>query len=496
MLLKNLNARHPCLDPDLLLKYKCLYQGGSLFRENLRTFVPMNPGEDPNVHEIRRKAAKYTPLTGSVVDKFCNQIFSSAPKIRAVNQFGDDIVLDEFYSNFKEDVDTRGSDLVTFFKKVFVNSCVYKTAFWLAEFPADDGYSPKNKIEWKQRGLNRVKITNLDSLEVYNYECDENGDFEWLILHSKTAYLTDPRLERKLITETWKLYDKESVEVFEWQYDPDKPPLDEQEIPSKGKIPHRFPRVPIVKLEAPDGMWILDRAADTAMEIFQLSNAFNWSLRRACFPDKIIKLKSTDNLPKPGNVMFMGIDESQEWVEPSGSGLIFVKDQIKDLENQLDKITHQMATSINSDAALGRSGLSKLTDQEATAICCRAYAVPVKEAIEKTYELISEAFEEENIFFSVEGMNQYNFIDATSAINNIKTLKEIGIPSQMWMKEMLKGLVDATLAADTREEVKEAIKQEIDESEVELETPKEIPNSANKDFAKEGAEALNEAETP
>jgi hypothetical protein len=495
MLLKNLNARHPSLDPDLLLKYKCLYQGGSLFRDNIRAFVPMNPGEDPAIYKIRKDTAKYTNILGSIIDKFSNQIFTSAPKIRTVDQDGQDIEANEFYAKFKEDVDMQGCDLVTFFKKVFINTCIYGKSFWLAQLPEDDGYVPSSKEEWAVRGLNRVKLVHLNNLEVYNYEIDENGELEWLVFHAKFMYQKAPSDERKLITEQWWIYDREDVTLFEEQYDPGKPPANNKDILVKFKRPHRFKRVPVLKLEAPDGMWILDRGADTAMEHFQLFNAFNWSLRRACFPDKIIKLKSADNPPNPGSVMFLGIDEGVEWNEPSGSGLILVKDQIKDLENQLDKITHQMATSINSDAALGRSGLSKLTDQEATAICCKAYAVPVKEAIEKTYELISEAFEEE-VYFSIEGMNQYNFVDATSAINNIKTLKEIGIPSQMWMKEMLKGLIDTTLAADTREEVKEAIRQEIDESKVELETPKEIPNSANKDFAKEGAKALNEAETP
>jgi len=495
MLLKNLNSRHPCSDQKLFLKYKCLYEGGKLFRDNIRLFIAQNPNEDYKSYMLRQQESCYSSNIGSIVDKFANQVFQAPYAVRATGIDGYQVELDPFYNDFKEDVDNMGCDLSSFFKKQFITSLVCGKSFWIAEMPDDGGIEPVDVDDWKNRGLDRARILPIEPENVLDYECDEFGDYNWVIVYSKTFARLDPRFERKFITETWKVYDRETVEVFSITYDPNgTKPKPTDDIPSRGKYPHRFSRVPILCLDMDPGMWILDRGADAQTEHFKLSCALGWSLRRVCFPEKIIKLQNKDELPTPGAAMFMGIEESVSYAEITGSGLDIVENRIKTLESQLDKLSHQMASSADSDAALGRSGLSKMTDQEATAICCRAYATYVKEAIEKTYELISDARNEFDISFSIEGMNQYSFVDATTLVNNAKIVKELGIPSETLYKELYGRVADAMLPPDLQQDIKDLIKQEINEAEIETE-PEEIDPMANmnEDPAKEGMDALDES---
>ena len=135
---KQLNSKHSSYDCELLSRYQYLYQGGNAFREHISCFLPRNRQEQDEVYVMRCKQAPYIPHVGAIIDQYGATIFSAPYTIRAQKKSEELSKLDDFYSQFKEDVDTKGTDLSTFFKSRFQEALVKGKSYWLVESPTEE----------------------------------------------------------------------------------------------------------------------------------------------------------------------------------------------------------------------------------------------------------------------------------------------------------------------------------------------------------------------
>lgn len=498
MKVATLNRRHPCCDPALFATYDALYRGGAAFRALLKDFLPRNPMEAADVYTLRKRdAAAYRSYVGPIVDFFAAQLFAASFLVRTTLK-GADIAADSFYGDFREDVDLGGTDLVAFMKARFMTALVKRSAWWVAELPDDQGIAPEARADWEARGLGRVRLCPIEPDDVLDWEVDDYGALLWAIVHTSEQRRDDPRLERALVTETWKLYDRESVETFTVTYDPKKRRLrPEDEIPSAGRMPHRFPRVPLVQMRLPEGLWLLNRTADAQIEHFRLSAALSWAIKRACYPMAIFKSEDRDKPPVTGAgvATIIGLKESFEWAAPSTAPFDVLDRQLTAQVTELYRIAQQMAHSVDNNraAAVGRSGESKIQDNAATEICLHAYALLVKEAIESTFELLSDGRDDVDIHFSIEGMNQFSLSDVTAAIANMKAVLDLGIDSATLTKELGAKVADMVLP-DAAQPTKDQIRKELEEAAKKPKAPPPPPPGTT--TAPPGADALSGAQPP
>lgn len=470
---KELNSKHSSYDADLARRYQMLYQGGNVFRKNIACFLPRNRQEQDEVYQMRCHQAPYISHVGSIIDQYGATIFSAPYTIRAHKNQEEVLKLDDFYSEFKEDVDTSGTDLSTFFKSRFQEALVKKNAYWLVESPTApseiEEITELNRNEWIELGLDRLRLKAVPTENLFDWECDCRGELEWAVLFSDSCTRPAPGSET-LYVKTWKIYTREEVIVYELQHTASKPPQEEQEIPLVEKYKHNLPGVPLLALCLPEGMWLMDRASDAQLEHFRLSAAQAWVFRRAAYPMGVFHLTDSDSLPQTGagQALIMGKEEDFEWKEPGGASFAAFENRIKAAEQTIYKVTVQMALSTDpSGAALGRSAESKQADMSSADTCLRAFAVFIKEAIEKTYEFISNARGEYELKFSIEDLNSFSLIDITTLVTNATSAKALNIQSETFWKELYKRIAIGQLPPDTKQDIKELIRQEIDQSEIE-----------------------------
>lgn len=450
--------------------------------------------ESSSVYELRKREASYHPYIGTIADFFAAQLFSAPFTVRAINASGQTAPADPFYASLREDVDGTGTDLATLMKDRFTAAMVKRTAWILAEMP-DDGGVPVDQmslLDWNAAGLGSARLCPLDADDVLDWEVDEGGSLIWAITYRRSMRRDDPRLERSLVTETWRLYDAETVETFAVTYDPSKRRIKADDvIPSLRRRPHRFPRVPLVPLRLPEGLWLLNRAADAQIEHFRLGAALSWAIRRAAYPMAVFKSKDQGQ-PIPttgaGYAITIGVDESLTWVAPDAAPFEVLSAEVDTQKNEIYRIAQQMAASVNNNAAaLGRSGESKQADQAATEICLHAYATHVKATVEELYELVSDARGDGNITWSIEGMNRFSLSDVTTTLANIQTAVSLSIPSKTLKTELFVKAADA-LHPDASQETKDQIRVEItDAAEEPAKEPPPPPNPAGEEPTGDGA---------
>lgn len=438
-----------------------------MFREMVCEFLPRQPQDTQEIYNLRLKEASYRSYVGQIVRAYAGALFASPYTIRSKRN-DEEVELDPCYASFKEDCNSQGVDLTNFFKDRFRRALVTCTSYWLVELTEDSEAC--------------AKLIPIEAKDVLDWEADADGAYAWVKVFDRSMRRPNPAAP-PVTVDTWKIYFPDRVDTYQISYDPKKPPKATAHVPLISSDAHVFARVPILSLRLPEGLWLLDAASDAQVEHFRLSCALGWSLRRSAYPLGVFNLESGSDPPKtgPGIGVILGKEESFGWAEPGGSALSILREELKAQKDEIYRVSQQMAMSADSSAAsVGRSGLSKLADAAAADACLRDYAYFVREAIEATFELISNARGDESTIFSIEGLNTFNSQDVETIIDVAKTAKDLGIEeeSDTFRVESHCRIADMVLPADTQQGVKDQIRKEISEAPPKKEPPK--PNGESR----------------
>lgn len=470
MKLKALRQSHSECQEALFCRYEALTFGGEAFRRRVNQFLPRNHLDTDRIYMERCATARYTPHIGTVVDGYASQLFDAPFDVRGSID-GVQAELDPFYASFKEDCDGMGTDLVTFMKDRFVQALIKRSSYWIAELPRLES-APETLADWKLSGAGDVKLCPIDAECLKDWELKDDGTYAWIKTHEVRTRRPRPDME-VVCEETWRIYDDENVYVYRLAYNPKKKPSPETVVPLVDEYAHGFTRIPIVAMQLPRVMWILDRAADTQIEHFCLSAYMSWIMRTASSPVPVMKLADAESTPKfqAGMGLTLGINEEFKWEETPGSNASVLSSEIKAKKDEIFRVSQQMAMSIdNSAAALGRSGDSKAADRVATEICLRGYAQHVREALERTYDLIREARGDQDVVFSIEGMTAFAQDDAATVIKNANDAVSIGIPSVTLHREIAVRVAEVLLPRGVSQDTKDKVRAEIMASDQPLKT--------------------------
>ncbi|NUP13767.1 MAG: hypothetical protein HOW73_47630 [Polyangiaceae bacterium] len=465
MLFGQLNAKHPSYDAETWSRYAALYEGGRRFRENVGAFLEQHPQEPPDVYAQRKRAAKYKSYVGPIVDFFAAQLMAAALTIRALNDVGGDTVEpDPFYARFKEDVDGVGADLVDFARATFRTCLQKQAAWWLATLPANQNQPPGSRAEWEERRLGEVRVCALEPEAVLDWELDDAGELLWACTYECTSPRASILASRSLKKHVWRVYDRERCLTFEKLHDEQKdgPLKAEDEIPLVSNDQHGFPRVPLIRVEVPVGLWLLNRVADAQTEHFALSAGLGWAIRRSCYAMPVFMMDGEDN-PKvmgAGYFLKLGQNDKMAWAAPPAQPFEVIAAEKKSEKDEIYRVAQQMAQGVdNNAAAIGRSGESKLADSSSTEVCLKAYGAVMREGVEKLFDLVA-AGRKDPIKFSVSGLDKFNLADAGITVENSTKAKALDVPSSTFKEEMLMAAAEAMLPGLDQDK-KEAIRKEI-----------------------------------
>lgn len=478
-----LAGTHPTYAADLWRRYDALYRGGEVFREQVATFLPKNPMEPAEVYRSRQDEAHFTSYAGPILDWFSAKVCAASLVVRATAEDGEQAPSDPFYSAWKEDVDGAGTDLIDFVRARFTAALVKGRAWWLVEMPTDDGPAPASRAEWEDRGLGDACLVELDNEQVVDFETDHRGALLWAIVHTVETPRPLPTAPRGIVRETWRIIDRADIETWACEWEPGKTQRPEDAV-FVGKRPHGFTRVPMVRLGfvgtrgvrvkiggrltalssgALEGFWLMRRLADPQIAHFRNSAALDWNIKRTCYAMPVFKIKDDQKPPVMGTGYFIMIGEGEDatWIAPPVAHLDVLAKRCEHLQQEVYRAANQMAQGVNNNAAaVGRSGESKQADASSTEVVLRVYGAICREAIEATYQLISEG-RGEHVTWSIEGFDVFSVTDAGAVIDAVGKVHGLGIPSPTLTRELYYKAADVLLP-NADQPTKDAIREEID----------------------------------
>lgn len=464
MKIKILNQKNPHYDADRWMQIRALVKGGKHFHELIRKFLPKNPVEPTPIYFQRCQEAHYHSYMGSIVNLYVSWLFAANFSIKPYKRDTDEPLgeSDPFYGQFQENVGAE-TTLTQFMKDRFREAISVKKAHWLIELPPNDGVKPDNKAEYEKRGLGRATLRAIDREDLLDYECDDKGELEWCIVYSCNTVREKPTDERNTVVEQWRIYDRENVTTFESRYKKGEKPPPTTDL-TGSVASHGLRRVPLICLELKEELCIGYQTYDPQLEHFRRSAGLSWLIRRTCYAQPIFKLADGDKPPTmgAGTAIVIGTEDEMSWTSPPTAPFDVLQKNVEAKRDDIYRIVHQMAQAVDNNAeTVGRSADSKEIDAAATRVMLNEYGSQVAKAIEETLEVISEARDDTDYEWSVEGFSGYDTATASTLLENIQKSRLLGIPSVSFHKEVCTKAALALLP-EVDERVKATIRSEIE----------------------------------
>ena len=473
MRISELNCTHESYDAEVWRDYDALYEGGQKFRCRVTRFLKQNPLEPAQVYTDRCSVAHYRSYLGPVVDYFSAFLFTSQIAIRA-QVAGEPVEPDEYYARFKEACDGHHTDLADFLRARFTRALVDGCALWMVEKPRASAV--RSKAEWREQGLGDAILKPLDREALLDWFVDESGAMLWCVVRHVETYRPRPGA-KQIVRTTWRIYDQTTVTVYRHERAIDEPLDTSKEAALVEQYSHGFQEIPLVTLRVPVGLWVANRIESPQREHFALSNAHTWGIRKTCFATPVFHVEDDARPPRmgAGYYLMIGVNERMEWAAPPSVAFDAISREVDAQRDEIYRIVHQMALGVDNNAAtIGRSGESKAVDASSTKVVLAAYGACVREAVEETYELLTQA-RGEDYTWSIEGLDKYDAADVASLVDAVSKAILLDIPSPTFHREVRKRAA-LSLVSDTSQQVKDRIVQEIEKN-----TPDEIVKTPSLD---------------
>lgn len=468
-----LDTTHPTYNPARWSEVCALAKGGKLYRDYLGKFLPQNPVEPDDVYAQRKREAHLTSYSASIINLYTSWLFASSFSVKAYKRGTEEPVeaVDAFYGEFQEDVGYE-TQLSTFIKERFRAALENEHAYFLAELPSNDGVEPGNKMEYEERGLGRATLKALDCCEVIDWDMDDLGQYNWVMVRTAAEQRASWMQKRDEVVETWRLYDRTHCRTFQLRYKKGQRPRDpKKEVTEVENAPHGFKRVPVVRLSVPHELCIGEQTFDPQLEHFRVDNALSWLIRRTCYAQPVFNIEDGENNPPrmgAGYAIMLGKDDKMGWTAPPQAPFDILQGKLDSKREEIYRIVHQMAQAVDNNAeTVGRSADSKEIDAAATRILLNEYGTHVSKAIEEAYELISEARDDADYEWSVEGFSGYDTATVSSLLGNATVARGLGIPSKTFHKELCTKTALALLP-EVDQRVKDTIRKEITDADFEV----------------------------
>jgi hypothetical protein len=490
-----LNQKSLDFDLDRVKKLDDFYVGGFQVLKNSKKYLTKDLSEHAQRYEDRIKTSSYINYLSQIIDYFASNLFSQDLAVLPAGDAEDpttpgDTTTDPFYQQFAANSDLGGNAFTTVLQQSITNAMLQKATYIQVDFPSVDN-PPINAIGMEDVS-NSPFITILPNECVIDFEKDEYGSFVLFVIKreiTKRQGLESKRDTKVIQFKVWERDESGNVnwKIFETQpIKLDKEPADDDEVSLTSEGTTTFKRIPIVEVCVNDGLWIGNKIGPMVQEHFNRRSALIASQAKSLFCVPFAKLGSemgsfggdipseAQNNPNRGNQLrqsdllqkgyvVVGKDDELGYLEPTGAAYTLVNEQINELVEQMMQVVSQMANSIaNNSQALGRSGLSKMADQEATNKILTAYGNIVREAAKAVYRIIAEA-RGDDIIWQVHGLTNYEFADRDQLLKEAMAVQNLGIHSETFNK-LYQSKIALALLGNVSPETTSVIRKEIEEA--------------------------------
>ncbi len=456
-----INREHPeyAARKTVWQRYGDLYRGGEEFRNRAGAYLIPRTNEYAPVYQERLSRVFYENYIGSIIDWYAATVLRREPVLQfgGANERGV-----EFFTEFVEDCDLRGTQLGEFFRQRLVQTLVYGKSYFAVEFPRVAG-TVSSRAEEDALGRSRAYLVDYAPEEVINWSYDCSGRLEWIVIRTsdlKQGSVTDPNWRRET---RWIYYDREDYRLYS-QEASETGNAAGIELVAEGR--HGMAeqqRVPVIEMQVGDGLWLMNKAAMLQLEHFNKSNALSWALTMGLFAMPVVYSdKEWNQVAGEAYYIQLGKDDRFGWTEPEGHVHQIATDNLGRLRDEIYRVCYLLNQGGAAQAKPVQSGLSKQRDFGITQEILRSYGDTIKDGIRQVLEAVNAA-RQDGLFIDISGMDEFDIGDFGTELDDAKRLLELGIESETMKKQLFTRLA-LKYFCDTRQEIKNQMVAEIDAS--------------------------------
>lgn len=491
--------RHPSYDAKRWKICRALYAGGRELlgdAEVMKEIFPKHAAELDEVYKERKERAYFLPYPGEIIDAIVASLaatpitMSAEPKLPTLEE--------KFYSEFAENVAKEGGQRQTLnqlLRDQILVALQCRTAWTLVDLPkgapapaesteaapeapaAETEYP--NLAEQIKAGQLRAYACPIAPENVCDWEEDDSGELEWVLIRAQEQKRTGLTDSRENITERWTYYDRQSWARYVITYKVDAPPGSGAEVKLEDTGSHTFSgRVPVLRLKLPPGLAAMQKIESIAIAHFNKRNALTWAELKSLFPVPVAYLGTGDPMnpitenenraTQPHAVGYMRVlaeKDRLEYFGPDPAPFEFAGQDLNNLRDEMHRVLHHMALAVdNSGAALGRSADSKAIDQAVAAVVLGALGGYVRDHALEIYRMVVLGRGDEEKTWTAHGMDDFDDTTTAALLEQALNLEAVQIPSSTFQVEYRFGIAKRLLGPKTSRETLQAVRDELDKN--------------------------------
>jgi hypothetical protein len=453
--MENMNREHPeyTARKAMWKLYKDLYAGGEQLRQNASDYLTRRLKEPGEVYHERLSHVFYHNYVGSIIDWYAATLMRRPP---ALLFEGHDAPAKDFYNHLVDDCDLKGTSLAEFMRQRFVQTVVCGASYIVVDFPKPQGH-PLSRGEEDALGRSRAYLVEYSPDEVINWNYDESGALEWVVIRTSCFQQTtvaDSECRRET---RWIYYDRERFQAF--HQIGESAPIELVDQGFHGLASLR--RVPVFRMKVSNGLWLMNKAGLLQLEHFNKANGLAWALTMGLFAMPVIYSdREWKQITGESYYIQMGPNDRFGYSEPEGKVYQIAADNLVHLKDEIYRVCYLMGQASETGGSANQSALAKQMDFSTAEEVLRAYGDTVRETLKQILHAIAAA-RQDGLTIDVAGMDEFDIHDLGADLDDAKKLLELDIGSTTLKKEVLKRIALKYLG-DARQEIKNRVAAEID----------------------------------
>ena len=493
--------RHDDYDADLIERIDDLYKGGFAIQKKGTKHLCRIEGESEPKFKERCRVAAYIAFLSQIIDQFTSDVFGQPLAVKPAGDADNpstpgDVPDEDFYSEFERNADRKGTAFVDLMRETLRTALKHRYALVMIDAP-DMRYAPEpvSLAEEEDQGARRLYAYECPVARLVDWKVDdETGRFVWAILYDKTQERATPYGRRDRVHETFTVWTIEPGQTAAWvrwgiEYKVGEPVVPEALLKMEASGSTSFDRIPILRFELPEGLWIGNKVGPQALEHWQRRSSLIGAENRSLVA--IPYVKRGPQAPAQGGAIPADIADDQQrgdrpvarfnargyleldagdevgFAEPEGRCYALVDQELEKLREMMFQVTFQMAASIQrNNTSMGRSAMSKQKDEDLTARVLRALGHATRNFAVDIFDCISTA-RGEDVHWNPHGLDAYDSEDREALLEEAVSLDQVAeaIPSETFhvahatsvMQKLLKGAIDVQTISTISDEIKQGV---------------------------------------
>lgn len=436
-----------------------LYRGGHQIKAVAGRFLHKRPKEVASVYQSRLERFTYQNILGSVCGWYQSALFECAPEVLVKS--GEKIVEDkgDYYSLVLADCTRNGKSFVDLWRDVFLDLMLFRRSYVLVDLPAQAGDFGHLESQ-KASGALDAYLVKFSQRDVINWERDDNGVLEWILIAA--SFVRHRIGGEPVVIDRWYAYDRKGYAVYEAVREGGNKAENAREV---GRGPHALAtvgRVPVRVIEAPEALWLGDRAYLQACDHLNHDNAYAWALFMSNLPVPVIKgdFKGDVKLSETSFIQ-LATDGDFGFAESSGVAFQVSAERVASLREEIYRGMYLQSQARSNDATpAAQSGISKQADMAPSKNVLSGFGDILRAGMSSVLSDVADARGDTGLTFSVQG---FDFEEDASLeeVEKVAKIRDAGIESGTLERQQKKRAARAILP-DERDDIMRKIDQEID----------------------------------